>query len=270
LIETGLKLAPLGGFEHSGYNARMQNKYLEWRRACLENFESSGPIGFPYKQRILNDAKGGFFYQPSAQLILNCLRELSEKLKASPELVSAIKSDAAPGISAVNTAETPGVRILKPPPKKVVPPKNQTESGIAESKLPGPDQLQSNKVYIIAEANDPLLMQLLQFLNEIGLEEIFIERQPAKMLPIDSLQVDTKIKYAFFVINPDDVAYSMFELGHFVGKLGKDRVCILHMSDVDFPKNIPGVLVKSIAVKLEEVSFGLLKDLKSAGYQIKL
>jgi hypothetical protein len=42
------------------------------------------------------------------------------------------------------------------------------------------------------------------------------------------------------------------------------------MSDVNFPKNIPGVLVKSIVVKLEEASFGLLKDLKAGGYQINL
>jgi len=31
---------------------------------------------------------------------------------------------------------------------------------------------------------------------------------------------------------------------------------------------MPGVLVKLITVKLEEASFGLLKDLKLAGYQI--
>jgi hypothetical protein len=33
---------------------------------------------------------------------------------------------------------------------------------------------------------------------------------------------------------------------------------------------MPGVLVKLITVKLEEASFGLLKDLKAAGYQITI
>jgi hypothetical protein len=42
------------------------------------------------------------------------------------------------------------------------------------------------------------------------------------------------------------------------------------MSDVNFPKNVPGVLIKPIVVKLEEASFGILKDLKAAGYQINL
>ena len=52
LIETGAKLAPIGGFDYSGYNARLQNKFLEWRKSCLEILEMSGPIGFPYKQKM--------------------------------------------------------------------------------------------------------------------------------------------------------------------------------------------------------------------------
>jgi hypothetical protein len=265
LIKTGAQLLPQGGFEVSGYNARLQNKYLEWRKSCLETLELSGPIGFTYKQKVLNDAQGGFFYQPSVQLILNCIRELYEKLKAEPELASAPQAAASSAPSGVTSTETSGVRILKPPPKK-------TTASPVEAAKNQPDSqasMQTSKVYVVGEADDPLHVQLTQFLNEIGLEEIYIERQHAQMLPIDSLQVDAQIKYAFFVINPDDVAYAMFELGHFVGKLGKDRVCILHMSDVDFPKNIPGVIVKSIVVKLEEASFALLKDLKSAGYEIK-
>jgi predicted nucleotide-binding protein len=62
----------------------------------------------------------------------------------------------------------------------------------------------------------------------------------------------------------------MFELGHFVGKLGKGRVVVLHMSDVEVPKNIPGVLTKPIVVKLEEASLSIMKELKGAGYVISL
>ena len=89
LIETGARFAPLGGFDYSGYNARLQNKYLEWRKTCLELLELSGPIAFPYKQKILGDTNGGLFYQSSVLLILSCLNELHEKLKAAPDLVSA-------------------------------------------------------------------------------------------------------------------------------------------------------------------------------------
>jgi predicted nucleotide-binding protein len=265
LIASGTQLVPQGGFEASGYNARLQNKYLDWRKSCLEILESSGPIGFPYKQKILGDKNGGFFFQPSAQMILNCMRDLYEKLKASPNLAAAPNAQAAdvqkPTVQPA--ADATGVRTLKPPPK-------QAPQATAQPTAPPQSAEQASKVYVIGEVDDPLRVQLMQFLGEIGIEEIDIERERGKMLPLDTLQVDVSAKFAFFIINQDDLAYVMFELGHFVGKLGKNRVCALHMSDVDFPKNIPGVLTKSIVIKLEEASFGLLKDLKASGYQINL
>jgi predicted nucleotide-binding protein len=262
LIETGIKLAPIGGFDYSGYNARLQNKYLIWRKTCLEVLELSGPIGFPYKQKILGDTHGGLFYQSSVYLILTCINELYEKLKASPDLVSAPVPVATAESPTVTSSETGGKRILKPPPKKPSESQLQTNTQV-------PSNAENKKVYVIGELDEPLRVQLLQFLNEIGLEEVTIERQHGQMLPLDSLQMDAGIKFAFFVINTADVAYAMFEIGHFVGKLGKNRVCVLHNSDVNFPNNMmPGVLIKLITVKLEEASFSLLKDLKAAGYQI--
>ena len=76
LIVIGKKLTPQGGFDFSGYNARLQNTYLGWRKACLEVLELSGPIGIPYKNKILNDQNGGVFYQVSALLILHSINEL--------------------------------------------------------------------------------------------------------------------------------------------------------------------------------------------------
>jgi len=264
LIETGIRLAPIGGFDYSGYNARLQNKFLEWRKSCLEILEMSGPIGFPYKQKILGDTNGGFYYQSSVLLILTCLNELYEKLKAAPNLISTPVPVAAAESQTVTSTETGGKRILKPPPKKPGEPPVQT---IAQA----PSDAQDKKVYVIGELDEPLRVQLMQFLHEIGLEEITIERQHGQMLPLDSLQVDAHVKFAFFIINTADAAYAMFEIGHFVGKLGKNRVCVLHTSDINFPNNMmPGVLVKLITVKLEEASFGLLKDLKLAGYQINI
>jgi predicted nucleotide-binding protein len=261
LIENGMVLAPIGGFDYSGYNARLQNKYLEWRKSCLEILEAAGPIGFPYKSKILSDTHGGLFYQSSVLLILSCLNELYEKLKAAPDLVAAPSPVAAGAHQPVANPDIGGKRILRPPPKKSTEtPVQSTVQALANSP--------NKKVYVIGEGDDPLHVQLLQFLHEIGLEEVTVERHHGQMLPLDSLQVDADIKFAFFIIHPDDLAYAMFEIGHFVGKLGKNRVCVLHNPDVNFPNNMPGVLVKLITVKLEEASFGLMKDLKSAGYQI--
>lgn len=270
LVATGTQLVPLGGFEFSGYNARLQAKYLDWRKQCLEALEQAGPIAFPYKTKILGDQNGGFFYQASAQLIQTCVKELYEKLKSSPDLATAAPA-AAPAAAAPAPATpeaTGGTRILRPPPKPAV-------AAAPAAPAPAPAAAPAvtaagSRVYVIGEENDPLRLQLTQFLTEIGLEEVAVPRVHGQMLALDTFTHEADIKYAFFVFNSDDLAYAMFELGHFVGKLGQGHVSVLHMSDVAFPKNVPGINVRPIVVKLEEASLAIMKELKGAGYKISL
>lgn len=262
LVDQGTQLVPLGGFDFSGYNARLQNKYLEWRKTCLEMLERVGPIGVPYKSRIMADAHGGQFFQSSAQLILTNIKELFEKLKASPELAAEAGAALAPAAATVtSTTTTTGARVLRPPPKPAA------AAGPAPEK---PAEVALKKVYVIGEELDPLRQQLGQFLQEIGLEEIVIHREHGKMVDLEQVKENAEARYAFFVFNSDDLTYAMFEIGHFVGKLGKGRVCVLHMTDVEFPKNVPGILIKPLVVKLEEASLSLMKELKAAGYKMSL
>ena len=278
LVEEGTKLAPLGGFDFSGYNARMQDKYLAWRKACLESLEVVGPIGVTYKNKIVGDVNGGFFYQASAYLALSSIKELLEKLKTSPELAAEAVPAPAPAPQAPPTvSQTPatgGVRTLKPPPKPggAVPTAPAAHPAPAAQPAPAaaPAKAQPKKAYVIGELNDPLRQQLSVFLEEIGVVEIPLDRIRGEMLALEALPEDVDAKFAFFIFNSDDLAYAMFELGHFVGKLGKGRVVVVHMSDVDVPKNIPGVLTKPIVVKLEEASLSIMKELKNAGYSLTI
>ncbi len=268
LVASGTQLAPQGGYEFSGYNARLQSKYLDWRKACLEALEQVGPIGFPHKNKILADQNGGFFFQASAQLILNAMKELHEKLQASPDLAgvpSGVAAAQSAPVAAKAADPTSGARILKPPPKPAV----------AQQPPPQPQSTEAppggcTKVYTIGEKGDPLREQLSQFVKELGLEEIVLDRVRGQMLALDKLQVRPDVRYAFFILNSDDLSYAMFEIGHFVGKLGSNHVCVLHMTDVSFPKGVPGVSIRPIVVKLEEASFSVMKDLKAAGYKISI
>lgn len=262
LVAQGSQLAPLGGFEFSGYNARLQNKYLEWRKSCLEALEQAGPIGFPYKSKILGDANGGYFFQSSAQLIVNNIRDLFEKLKASPDLATGGAGAGSAPSHGATVIETGGARVIKPPPKA---PGAHAGAPVKSSAGGG-----EKRVYIIGEDSDPLRQQLSDFLKDAGLEEVAISRQHGKMLALEKIKSQDDVKFAFFVFNSDDLAYAMFELGHFVGKLGAGRVTVLHMTDVDFPKNVPGINDKPIVVKFEEASLSILKELKASGYQVSL
>ena len=261
LVEEGAKLTPLGGFDFSGYNARMQDKYLAWRKACLESLEMVGPIGVSYKNKIAADANSGLFYQASAHLIFSGMKELFEKLRASPELAAEpVKAPQVPQSAAVESQPqgSGATRTLKPPPKAASPP--------AVAPPPAP----AKKVYVIGEINDPLRQQLAVFLGEVGVEDIPIDRIRGEMITLESITNEEGAKFAFFVLNSEDLAYAMFELGHFVGKLGKNHVMVLHMTDVEVPKNIPGVVVKPIVVKLEEASLSIIKELRSAGYALTI
>jgi len=272
LVEEGSKLTPLGGFDFSGYNARMQDRYLSWRRACLESLELVGPIGAQYKSKIIGDANGGFFYQASAYLTLSSIKELFEKLKTSPELAAEPVPAETPQVQeqpvVTQTQTSGGVRTLKPPPKAGAPP------AVAPAAPPAPVAPAASSgpksAYVVGEINDTLRQQLSAFLDEIGVVEIPLDRIRGEMLALESLPESTDAKFAFFIFTSEDLAYAMFELGHFVGKLGKGRVVVLHMTDVAVPKNIPGVLTKPIVIKLEEASLSIMKELKGAGYVISI
>jgi hypothetical protein len=266
LVEDGGALTPLGGFEFSGYNARLQEKYLAWRKACLEALESVGPIGYPYKNKIVGDANGGYFYQASAHLIFTSVRELYEKLKASPELATEAAHAPAPAAPAPEASGTSssGPRVLKPPPKPAAP------AAAAPTAPQAAPAAAAKSAYVIGEINDPLRQQLTEFLEQVGVKEIAIDRMHGEMLALESIAENPDAKFAFFIFNSDDLTYAMFELGHFVGKLGKNHVMVLHMTDVEVPKNIPGVLVKPIVVKLEEASLSIIKELRSVGYTLSL
>ena len=268
LVEEGAKLTPLGGYEFSGYNARLQQKYLAWRKDCLESLEAVGPIGVSYKSKVIADANGGFFYQASAHLIYSSVKELFEKLKASPELAAEpAPQQAAPPqpAPAEATAQAAGAtRTLKPPVKSSASAAGSSQSA-ASATATAP-----KKAFVIGELNDTLRQQLSVFLEEVGVGEIPIDRIHGEMIALDGVTDDPDSKFAFFIFNSEDVNYAMFELGHFVGKLGKNHVMVLHMTDVDVPKNIPGVLVKSIVVKLEEASLSIIKELRLAGYALSI
>ena len=93
------------------------------------------------------------------------------------------------------------------------------------------------------------------------------------------------VGYAIVLLTPDDQGAEtlkpfqeqrkrarqnvIFELGYFIGKLGRDKVTALYMSDVEIPSDYSGVLFTSVddrgAWRLE-----LAGELKAAGFAVDL
>jgi len=62
----------------------------------------------------------------------------------------------------------------------------------------------------------------------------------------------------------------ILEFGYFMGLLGRDRVCCLYKGDVELPSDMHGIVYISFKKSVSEVRDKIVKELKEAGYEIKL
>lgn len=271
LIQLGEKLVPEGGLEFSGYNAKMQNQYLLWRKNCLDTLAKIGEKANPHREKITKDENGAYFYQNSAQLILEMMKqslpiaEIEAKKNSTPP--PAPKPAPAP---AAPKAEQPAPPPPKAAPQPAAPKQEAPKPAAAAPSAPAPaaQSASSKQVLVLSSSETELQNQLTNLLKEMGIEGIMFQRGSAADAIVGFLEKYPTVKYAYYLYHPQDINSAMFELGYLIGKVGSNRVCCIHKKDDAPPKGIPGIVYKEIVVKLEEISFGLIKDLKAAGYTV--
>jgi len=62
----------------------------------------------------------------------------------------------------------------------------------------------------------------------------------------------------------------ILELGYFMGLLGRNRICCLYTGDVTLPSDIHGIVYKEFKESVKECLDAITKELKAAGYEIKV
>ena len=62
----------------------------------------------------------------------------------------------------------------------------------------------------------------------------------------------------------------ILEFGYFIGKLERDRVCCLHKGKVELPSDMQGIVYIPFEESVNEVRDKIIKELKEAGYEIRL
>jgi predicted nucleotide-binding protein len=150
----------------------------------------------------------------------------------------------------------------------------------------------SNRVFVVHGHDHGVKTDLEVFLTNIGLEPVVLHRQPDQgRTLIEKFEHHSDVGFAFILLTPDDVAYKatedilpdasrkkesrsrpnvIFEFGYFVGRLGRRRVCCLIKGDVAKPSDIDGLVYKPFSESIEAIGFSIIKELKSAGYTIKI
>ena len=144
----------------------------------------------------------------------------------------------------------------------------------------------SNRIFIVHGHDEEMKLAADRTLGQLGLEPIILHEQPNQGRTIIEKFTDySDVSFAVVLLSPDDIACPkggsqkdaklrarqnvIFELGFFVGKLGRNRVLILHRKDDNFeiPSDYSGVLF----VPYDESGswrFNLIRELKACSYDL--
>jgi len=118
--------------------------------------------------------------------------------------------------------------------------------------------LKSRKIFIVHGHDNSSLQSVARFIYKIGLEEIILSERPdGSRTIIEKFEEEsTDACFAIVLMTPDDIGSSvssesnqtrarqnvLYELGYFVGKLGRGRVLVLKKGELEIPSDLSGVL----------------------------
>ncbi|GAA0426114.1 hypothetical protein GCM10009133_38350 [Cocleimonas flava] len=150
----------------------------------------------------------------------------------------------------------------------------------------------SNKVFIVHGHDSQLKADVERFIHEIGLEPVVLHRQADNgNTVIEKFEENSDVGFAFILLTPDEISMTtdqidvdedsriteyrarpnvIFEFGYFIGKLGRSRVCCLHKGEVSIPSDLAGLVYKKVDDSIDAQGYAIIKELKSAGYDIRV
>jgi len=144
-----------------------------------------------------------------------------------------------------------------------------------------PSKAVGAKIFLIHGQNNELKQEIARFLEKLGLEPVILHEQPdmGKTI-IEKFHAHANVSFAIALLTGDDEGGPngspekklrarqnvVFELGFFIGSLGRDRVCALYEPSVELPSDINGVLYISIADSGLKIK--LVRELEAAGFEI--
>lgn len=162
------------------------------------------------------------------------------------------------------------------------------------AKEEGPDALlhairkaiATHKVFIVHGHDEAAKMTVARFVERLGLRPVILqEESSAGRTIIEKFEDSSNVNFAIVLLTPDDLGATramasanlqsrarqnvIFELGYFIGKLGRNRVCALFKEGVELPSDYQGV------VYLEMDQSGgwkvaLAREMKAAGLYLDL
>ncbi len=157
-----------------------------------------------------------------------------------------------------------------------------TPSSVAEQNESGQVKPATRDVFIVHGHDDGLKQSVVRVINELGLNPIILHEKPDQgRTIIEKFDAYGQVSYAVALFTPDDVGESVdkaenlkprarqnvvFELGYFIGRLGRKNACALTKGNVELPSDYSGVVY--ISADSADWRFRLARELQAAGFDV--
>ena len=142
-------------------------------------------------------------------------------------------------------------------------------------------EIQRKKVFVVHGHNEKVLSKTKEFLNKLQLEPVVLREQPNEgRTIIEKFERFSQVAFTVILLTPDDICGDkgiphekhkfrarqnvILELGFFLGKLGRQSICVLYSQGVEIPSDYHGVLYVEFD-ESDNWQTKLTKELKAAG-----
>ena len=140
------------------------------------------------------------------------------------------------------------------------------------------------KVFIVHGHDEGPREAVARFLEKQGLDPIILHEQASRGMTIpEKLIAHGEVGFAVVLLTPDDFGRAkaettdkprarqnvILELGYFVGRLGRDKVCALLKADIEMPSDYVGTVYINWDTG-DAWKFALAKELRAAEYEVDL
>jgi len=143
----------------------------------------------------------------------------------------------------------------------------------------------TRRVFVVHGHDEAAKEAVARFLSKLDLEPVILHEQPNQgRTIIEKFEGHADVDFAVVLLTPDDIGHPagspgdakprarqnvVFELGYFVGRLGRSRVCALHKGTVEILSDYDGVIYVSMD---DPQGWRLLlaREIKAAGIDVDL
>ncbi len=144
-------------------------------------------------------------------------------------------------------------------------------------------QEDQTRVFVVHGHNHGVKEAVARFLEKLGLEPVILHEKPnAGRTIIEKFSDYADVHFAVVLLTGDDVGKPraattelglrarqnvILELGYFLGRLGRARVCALYEAGVEIPSDYNGVLFVELD-STDRWKFDLVRELLAAGFKV--